>query len=78
MTQENIAKATSEAGRLITERYEREIHILKITIDKIRQELIATQKMNGQLLQDLRIVNQHTKTKGVAVEHLWEVKNAEY
>ena len=44
----------------------------------MKQELIATQKMNGQLLQDLRIVNQHTKTKGVAVEHLWEVKNAEY
>lgn len=44
----------------------------------MKQELVATQKMNGQLLQDLRVVNQHTKTKGVAVEHLWEVKNAEY
>ena len=40
--------------------------------------MLATQKMNGQLLQDLRTVSQHTKTKGVAVDHLWEVKNAEY
>ena len=47
-------------------------------IEKGRQEFLGLQKLNGQLVQDLRVINQQAKVKGVAVEHLWEVKNAEY
>lgn len=47
-------------------------------IDRGSQEYLTLQKINGQLIQDLRQLNQQAKVKGVAVEHLWEVKNAEY
>lgn len=63
---------------MITEKYDREVNALRAMIDRGKQEILTMQRVNGQLIQDLKVVNQQAKVKGVAVEHLWEVKNAEY
>ena len=67
LSQGNITKAANEACRLISERYDKDIINLQALLDRGRQEIIGLQKVNGQLMHDLRTANQQSKTKGMAV-----------
>ena len=77
---ERMPSSESDTSKGITQRYEREIQQLQLTIQQQQNDLKQTHSLQLQLGQIQLMARElaQSKERSMAVDHLWEIKRVEF